>query len=580
MTKESIPEKKKQLSEKLLMEAPCAICVARADEAYSVLFANDAFFGMFVDISEQDLQSGGLFGMLKQSELETVAQIKNEVEHVAANREAKATIEIRWDNHNKPRWMAMCIKRVDWEETMLICTFEDITARKEAEGKTRILEKEFQIVVRHSDKMVFRYDIEKRTAYLSPETAARYGKTKIENFPERIMENGYIKSDSRVIFLKLIQSISNGVRVSGSAVLQMNFKQKKDEYDWYRIYYSIVFNQDSAPSQAIISLQNVSEQYERELAYKRWEQTYAAIPQSKMMYLEFDLTRNRFEHSKGSLAGPLPDMVGPTMETVLEYFIEKWVYADDRAKLTNYTARAKLLTDYFRNAQIGDIEYRHRRDDGSYGWVRVSVQMLPDPYSSNIRAFLLFRDIDLRKREELNIRDRLCSDPLTGVFNRKAFIEKAEEICAGLKEKSLCAFVMVDVDHFKQVNDRFGHAYGDRVLVRIAETLHSSVRASDLVARMGGDEFLVLLQDIGSKEMLLAKLTYLREQIFQRVSSDIVISCSFGAACCPVDGTTFDELYFKSDVALYAAKEDGRNCARIYEGGMRLHNYFSDADEM
>ena len=69
---------------------------------------------------------------------------------------------------------------------------------------------------------------------------------KIENFPQRIMENGFIKSDSRVMFLQLLQSISNGTRPSGSAVLQMNLKRKKAEYDWYRIYYSIVFNRDGS----------------------------------------------------------------------------------------------------------------------------------------------------------------------------------------------------------------------------------------------------------------------------------------------------------------------------------------------
>ncbi len=565
----------------LLMDMPCAVCAARADETGSVCFANDAFFDMFSDTPERELLSDGLFCVLARTAQGNAAQIVEQVSSIASGKKSEASVEMRWrGNDGAQLWTMLRMRRVEWEETVLVCVFEDITKRKEAEEQTYILKKEFQIAVRHSDKMVFRYDITKKTAYLSPETAAQYGTDKIENFPKRVMENGLIKSDSRVIFLQLLQSVANGMRPSGSAVIQMNLKRKKDEYDWYRIYYSIVFRRDGVPSQAIVSLQNVSEQYERELAYKRWEQTYAAISPNKMMYFEFDLTRNRFEHSKGGLVDPFPDMAESTMEAVLGYFINKWVHVDDRQKLSSHTARAKLLTDYFRDAQISDIEYRHRREDCSFGWVRVSVQMLPDPYSSNIRAFLLFRDIDLRKREELNIQDRLCSDPLTGVFNRKAFIERAECICSEMKEGSVCAFVMVDVDNFKQVNDRFGHAYGDRVLVRIAETLRSCVRASDLVARMGGDEFLLLLQDVTDKDALLAKLTHLREQIYQRISSDIVISCSFGAACCPMDGETFDELYFKADVALYAAKEGGRNYACVYEGGMRPKSYLLDADEI
>jgi len=194
--------------------------------------------------------------------------------------------------------------------------------------------------------------------------------------------------------------------------------------------------------------------------------------------------------------------------------------------------------------------------------------MLPDPYSCNVRAFLLLQDIDAQKREELSLRSRISLDNLTGVLNRKAFIERTETLLLKIEPGHTHAFVMVDIDHFKHINDRFGHGYGDRVLTRVAETLQSALRSNDLVARMGGDEFALLLINVISREALVAKLRYLREQIYQRVSSDTVISCSFGAACCPSDGMTFDELYFKADIALYAAKEEGRNCARVYEGGM------------
>lgn len=570
-----------QLCERLLMEAPCAICAVRTDETYSVLFANQGFFDIFGGLSEEELHTDGLLGALKHVVPKDAEIAAREAKHVASGDMPAVSVEMQQCEHNGARrWTLVRMRRVVCEETVLVCAFEDITAHKEAEEQAKILEKEFQIAAQHSNRIVFRYDVLKKTAYLPAETARQYGKDEIRDLPERIMENGSLKSSSRESFLELIRTISNGTRSSGSVVLQLDLQEQNGGYDWYRVCYSIVFDRDGMPSQAIISLQNVSEQYERELAYKKWEQTYASIPQNKMMYLEFDLTRNRFEHKKGGLLGSLPEMAEPTMEAVLDYFITEWVYAADRPKLADHTARAKLLTAYFRNAEAADLEYRHRREDGSYGWVRVSIHMLPDPYSSNIRAFMLFQDIDSKKKAELSIQDRLRSDTLTGVLNRKAFIEGAEQICARMKEGHTCAFVMVDVDNFKQVNDRFGHAYGDRVLRRIADTLCSSIRTSDLVARMGGDEFLLLLQDVISEDALLEKLTYLREQIYQRVSSDIVISCSFGAACYPVDGNTFDELYFKSDVALYAAKEDGRNCACIYKSGMRPQDYLRDAEEL
>jgi len=577
----SAPKQTEQLYEKLLMEAPCAICAARMDGNHPVLFVNRAFFDLFGDIPEEELRSAGLIGALRIAAPKDAELAAREAELVASGDMPAVAVEIRRRGRDGLQyWTMIHMRRVACQEDILLCSFEDITARRKAEEQMDIKTREFQIAAQDNGKTVFRYDIAKKTAYLSKEAAEEYGKEEIRDLPEHVLQNGFLKNESRDAFQKLVRTISGGAQPSGCAVLQMNLKKRKAGYDWYRICYYTIFDRDGAPSQIIVSLRNVTEKYERELAYKKWEQTYASIPQNKMLYLEFDLTRNCFEHSKGGLAGPLPDLADPTMEAVLGNFINEWVYPADRAKLANHTSRARLLRAYFRNSQISDMEYRNRREDGSYGWVRVSIQMLPDPYSSNIRAFLLFQDIDSSKQEELSLQDRLRSDPLTGVLNRKAFIEAAEQICPNMKEGSICAFVMIDVDNFKQVNDRFGHAYGDRVLMRIADTLRSSVRSSDLVARMGGDEFLLLLQDVVDKDALIAKLTYLREQIYQRVSSDIVISCSFGTACCPADGKTFDKLYFKSDLALYTAKEDGRNRVCIYNHGLRPKEYLRDAEEI
>jgi diguanylate cyclase (GGDEF)-like protein len=185
-----------------------------------------------------------------------------------------------------------------------------------------------------------------------------------------------------------------------------------------------------------------------------------------------------------------------------------------------------------------------------------------------VRASILLRDIDTQKREELSVMDQLRTDALTGALNRGAFLDAAEKIFSQPCSAGLHALVMVDVDHFKCINDRFGHGYGDRVLTRICDALRSALRADDLVGRIGGDEFVLLLKHVASREALLSKINSLCLQLNQRISEDIVVSCSFGAAACPQDGTSFDELYWKADTALYAAKEAGRNCTRVYTPDM------------
>lgn len=558
-----------QWKETLLTEIPCGVCVVRADERFTLLFANERFCGMYGYASLEEAQKNGVLGALDCLD-GAEDSLRKDIQDFIRSRKPSLETEIRQIRRDGTEfWVMLRARRSIADAETLICAAMDITSQKAAEEELRIREQEYRIAVRQSGKLVLRYDIVKQSAFLTPETAERLGQSVILALPEKIIESGLVKADSMEAYRRLHEEIASGKNASGSAVLELNISAFGAPGNWYRAVYSIIYGIDGKPAQAVVSLQNISEQYEREIAYKKWEQTYASLPPGQIAYLEFDLTRNRFEAAKGGLIGELPETLDRSMESVVRYVAERWAHEDDRLRLRNYAARERLLTEFFAGGQPGVLEYRHLRAKGLYSWVRVSVQMLPDPYSRDVRAFLLLQDIDAQKREEISLHDRLTLDMLTGVLNRKAFIERTETLLAANEPGRAHAFIMVDVDHFKHINDRFGHGYGDRVLTRIAETLQTALRSNDLVARMGGDEFALLLINVLSREALVAKLLYLREQIYQRVSSDVVISCSFGAACCPLDGNSFDELYFKADIALYAAKEEGRNCARIYEGRMR-----------
>ena len=387
---------------------------------------------------------------------------------------------------NSVFWAMVRISGSEKDEGVWICAFMDISAQKTVEAELRFREEEYRIAVRQSEKFVFRYDIAKRTAYLPPETAAFMQRDELYDIPSSLEKEGLINRDSLEAFRELYALIVSGLPASGSAVLQMRLDKTNARFDWYRVSYSLIYHEDKTPAQAVISLQNVSEQHEREMAYKRWEQTYAAMSQNKTAYIEFDLTQNRLELQKGGLIERFPALAEQTMESAMRYFIDQWVHPEEREKLRAYAARDRLLASYFRGVTPEKIEYRHLRENGRYGWVRLSVQMLPDPYSANVRAFVLLRDIDERKHEELNLQARLRADSLTGALNRNAFTTLADSVFGEGKPGGLHAFVMVDVDHFKQVNDCFGHGFGDRVLIRVVETLRSALRADDLVVGLAG----------------------------------------------------------------------------------------------
>lgn len=557
-----------ELRESILHELPFGLCVSRQDARRTILFANESFYQMFGYESVNLAQAEGFLGAFDRIDSKSVQLLEERIANLHGCDCAATSFEIRQRKQNGSYfWTMVRIQRAMDEESVWVCAFMDISAQKQVEEELRFREEEYRIAVRQSDKFVFRYDIAKRSAFLPPESAAIFHQEVFYEVPEFIERAGLIGPDSVEAFQELCDLISSGASNSGSSILQLKLNINAP-FEWYRVSYSLIFREDNTPAQAVISLQNISEQHEREVAYKRWEQTYAAMPQSMTTYIEFDLTQNRLELQKGGLIGRIPIDIDQTIESVAGYFIQHWVHPDDSEKLNCCFARDRMLAAYFRGVAPERVEYRHLHENGQYGWVRLSIQMLPDPYSANVRASLMLRDIDEKKREELTLQDRLRTDSLTGALNRTAFIAQAESAFCDTKSGNLQVLLMVDVDHFKQVNDRFGHGFGDRVLIRVSKILRSALRSDDLVGRLGGDEFVVLLRNVSHIDALTGKLEILREQLYQRISEESAISCSFGAAICPQNGSSFDELYRKADIALYEAKNAGRNCARIYDEGM------------
>jgi diguanylate cyclase (GGDEF)-like protein/putative nucleotidyltransferase with HDIG domain len=161
-------------------------------------------------------------------------------------------------------------------------------------------------------------------------------------------------------------------------------------------------------------------------------------------------------------------------------------------------------------------------------------------------------------------------DPLTRCLNRRSFFEKLKtHWTSAIRDHHPISFVMVDIDHFKSVNDRFGHSTGDMVLQMIGETLRTSTRDSDLVCRYGGEEFCILLPHMDIAQAVLAAERY-RAAIEAMPFEQFSITASFGVAAFSGREATSQELLELADKALYAAKHDGRN--RIGRGDQISEN--------
>ncbi len=215
---------------------------------------------------------------------------------------------------------------------------------------------------------------------------------------------------------------------------------------------------------------------------------------------------------------------------------------------------------------LRNFETTHLRKDGTEMVLEINSALME--YKGHPAILAIGRDITERKRMEETIRRLAFHDYLTGLPNRLLLSDRLRHALEHSRRRNQAlALLFLDLDHFKEINDRHGHNCGDRLLRSVADRLQRLLRRSDTVARMGGDEFVILLSDIRRPEDALSTAGKIREELRLPFAVDglqLQISGSIGVAIYPQDGEDGETLLRKADRAMYQVKERSRNaCLRF-----------------
>lgn len=420
----------------------------------------------------------------------------------------------------------------------------------------------FQVAVSELESQVFLYDARKdEMRFLSnssyekihlPQIIQNVSKELLKYFSEtnqKTMEH---------VLMEMFDDLKNGREESKRRMILT----KGEQTYYYGIKVIHFYNTNGEPIRSIGMIYDISENYEKELLLNREKKMRSFFMSDVIGVYEINVTLDKVMGQQGEQYDS-----DVTYTRILKEFVRKCVAEEFREEVCEKCSIANLRIRFLSGENNFIQEYKYLRKDKTTFWVACEMHLERDAQNGNLLAFVTVRDIDNKKRKELYLEERAIVDPLTKVYNRSAGTQYIVKALAEMNPGETSAFMLLDLDHFKRLNDTLGHMRGDDALKNVAEILMNHFRKYDIVCRLGGDEFVVFIQRIPIEvlDRVLTSLLKKMELDYERGDVKVSITISAGVALVPEHGNTFEELYEKADQALYQVKNTTRNAYKIYE---------------
>lgn len=341
-------------------------------------------------------------------------------------------------------------------------------------------------------------------------------------------------------------------------------------YYWLRIMARVFVLPQDQSVRMIVYRQNIDAEKRH---HKMYQYQQILMEAAKGLYeniYEMDMTHNcaanEETHAYFESLG-LPG--GAPYDRFLHHVAEKQIKAEHRQRYLDAFLPDKVLEAYAggTDSLVREIMMSTRANE--FRWLRITARIFFWDEDKSVRIFSFRQNIEEEKKRESLLSAQARLDPLTGLYNKTATEGLiGEALASGRAGEGMYAFFILDIDNFKLVNDDFGHATGDVVLREFAGELKKQFRDTDVVGRIGGDEFVAFLAVPGRAwvEKKASELGTVLRKTFNSETGSFGISASIGVALAPEDGADFSSLYKNADAALYQTKKRGKNGFTVYAG--------------
>lgn len=447
----------------------------------------------------------------------------------------------------------------------------DVRELMEVQRQLKISQERYEIALQQARTALWEYDIKEHTIQRIDNVRGQFSEIfpnegVIEGVPDALIAQGILFEDSireiEVMYSKLKEGYK---KVSG----QLHMRNRNGEERWVEIRCTTIFDEAGRAIKAIGISKDISEQKRLESSYQNERKLQEIMNAGFLSVFEVNVTQNRMILIDKEAAAKLSSSPEEGVyDEILQAALSK-IHPDFQKKVYEKMNCRALHLAYMRGIHTCNVEYRLKRK-GCYHWINASIQLLKKDSSADIFARVFLKDIQAQKEKEEKLQKEVHIDALTGAYNRKGIITHIEELLRQNPE-AISACVSLDIDNFKEVNDTFGHLYGDAVLSETAKKIQKLCRSDTLIGRLGGDEFVAFFPRLQSEEVLMHAVERLQSALVNTYTSGshmVKTSVSMGISFYPRHGTTFTELYDKADIAMYHCKRNGKNGWTVYQDTM------------
>ncbi|MEG0751260.1 MAG: diguanylate cyclase [Oscillospiraceae bacterium] len=441
----------------------------------------------------------------------------------------------------------------------------DITEQKQIELELRVQKQITDIALADTTLNVWEYDYETQKI-IQAENSTKWLKNgrELANAPASLIESGCIHPESVNELLEMHELLLAG-EAKVSAILRVK-KEDGTGYCYELVRYTNVLDDRGRPCRAVGMSEDVTSEHELEMKYQTEQQYRVAMEPSFYSTALFNVTTRvqvdmhfKNPEDKQKFSGlSIEEFAQLSKQSVVDNEDVKKYFASFSPEMLEKRAEV--------NAEPVIFDFIKAISSGETRWMHYEAHLLRDPESGDLMAFLYMTDIDDQKRKEYKLEAAAERDSMTKLYNHDSTISHISRFMKMEGSTGNHALFAVDLDNFKLINDTFGHQQGDKFLIRVAEVFSRIFRSSDIVGRVGGDEFMVLMKNIASVGQVASKAEELVHALqFSCASNSVTLqlSASVGIAIFRHGDKTFEELYSQADSSLYQVKSGSKNSYSI-----------------